>query len=78
MAISFFQLGRKKVPNWSTLTDNALITYYLEGYEDAFTELYGRYKLKLYGFLNNHILSTTLDVDEIFEETWWWFINYME
>ena len=70
MAISFFQLGRKKVPNWSTLTDNALITYYLEGYEDAFTELYGRYKLKLYGFLNNHILSTTLDVDEIFEETW--------
>jgi RNA polymerase sigma-70 factor (ECF subfamily) len=71
MAISFFQFGHnKKVPDWSTLSDNALITSYLSGNEEAFTELYGRYKLKLYGFLNNHIQSTSLDVDEIFEETW--------
>ena len=70
MAISFFQFGRKEVPNWSTLNDNTLINFYLKGSEEAFTELYGRYKLKLYGFLNNHISSTSLDVDEIFEETW--------
>lgn len=52
------------------VSDAELIRNYLKGEQSSFEELYFRYRLSLYGYLNNLMHSSSLDVDDIFEETW--------
>ena len=50
--------------------DGELIAAFAHGDEQAFGQLYERYKRQLYGFLNHLIVDNPSEVDEVFEETW--------
>ena len=53
-----------------TTPDILLIKAYLKGKNQAFDILYYRYRKQLYGYLNNLLRGSSIDVDDIFEETW--------
>ena len=57
------------------ISDNALISAYLNGDEQAFETLYYRYRKQLYGYLQNLLSGSGIDADDIFEETWLKVIN---
>ena len=50
--------------------DMILIQSYLNGDGSAFEELYYRYNKQLYGYLYNLVKGSSMDLDDIFEETW--------
>ena len=51
-------------------SDMDLIISFSRGDENAFRELYNRYKKLLYGYLNNMIPGNPCEADEVFAETW--------
>ena len=53
-----------------TSGDTELISAYIRGDERAFEILYHRYKRQLYGYLNNLQRGSSIDPDDVFEETW--------
>lgn len=53
-----------------TTPDIFLIKAYLKGNSKAFDILYYRYRKQLYGYLHNLLRGSSIDVDDIFEETW--------
>ena len=53
-----------------TVSDTHLIKAYLNGDGQAFETLYFRYRQQLYGYLSNLLRSSSIDPDDIFEETW--------
>jgi len=52
------------------LSDNQLIKKYLKGDDRAFDELYGRYRLQLYSYLNRLAPGKSQLVDDLFQKTW--------
>ena len=52
------------------MTDNQLIKKYLKGDDDAFDELYNRYRLQLYAYLNRLAPGKSQLVDDLFQKTW--------
>ena len=53
-----------------TSGDTELISAYIRGDGRAFEILYHRYKRQLYGYLNNLLRGSSVDPDDVFEETW--------
>ena len=53
-----------------TTTDTLLIRAYLKGDSKAFEVLYYRYRKQLYGYLHNLLRGSSIEPDDIFEETW--------
>jgi len=53
-----------------TSGDAELICAYLRGDGRAFEILYHRYKRQFYGYLNNLLRGSSIDPDDVFEETW--------
>jgi RNA polymerase sigma-70 factor, ECF subfamily len=51
-------------------TDKQLIDAYLRGDQDAFTELYERYRRPLFRYLNQMMPGQTATVDDLFQKTW--------
>jgi len=51
-------------------TDKQLIAAYRRGDEEAFTELYQRYRRPLYQYLNQMLPGQTATVDDLFQRTW--------
>ena len=50
--------------------DSVLISGYLSGKDEAFTELYGRYKSLLYNYLNRLLNGDRSRADDLFQQTW--------
>jgi len=50
--------------------DKELIESYLKDNNEAFKELYNRYKNALYGYLNKMLPSQHAVIDDIFQKTW--------
>jgi RNA polymerase sigma-70 factor (ECF subfamily) len=53
-----------------TFSDAELLRFFCEGDEKAFEELYSRYRLPLFGYLNRLCANNAAETDEVFEETW--------
>ena len=53
-----------------TTDDLKLIRRCLAGDQDAFPELYGRYRLQLYSYLGKMLPGDTHLVDDLFQQTW--------
>ena len=53
-----------------TSGDTELINAYIHGDDRAFEILYLRYKRQFYGYLNNLLRGSSIDPDDVFEETW--------
>ena len=52
------------------MTDNQLIKRYLKGDDQAFDELYNRYRLQLFSYLNRLAPGKSQLVDDLFQKTW--------
>jgi len=52
------------------MTDNQLIKRYLKGDDRAFDELYNRYRLQLFSYLNRLASGKSQLVDDLFQKTW--------
>ena len=53
-----------------TVPDHELIARYLAGEETAFEQLYHRYRLPLYAFLNGLVAGRRAVADDLFQQTW--------
>ena len=51
-------------------SDKKLINKYLKGNQEAFEMLYGRYKNKLYSYLNNLVPGQPHLADDFYQQTW--------
>jgi RNA polymerase sigma-70 factor (ECF subfamily) len=51
-------------------TDSELITHCRQGDTQAFDELYRRYRLPLYSYLNRLVPGRSHAVDDLFQQTW--------
>lgn len=51
-------------------SDEALMQAYAAGDADAFAELYGRYRLRLYGYLKRKLGRDAGRADELFQDCW--------
>lgn len=51
-------------------TDFELIQLYIQGSSRAFEVLYGRYRNKLYAFINYALSSASSEVDDVFQQVW--------
>jgi RNA polymerase sigma-70 factor (ECF subfamily) len=60
------------------LSDHELIRAYLDGEQDQFEVLYGRYKRPLYGYLNKMMPGQTATVDDVFQKAWLKVIQNLE
>lgn len=58
------------VPMTDMITDRALIDAHLDGNEAAFAELYERYRLPLYSYLNRMAAGRTALADDLYQQTW--------
>ncbi len=56
--------------NIKTLSDDELITAYLQGDDNAFEGLYERYKRQLYSYLNRLLGGQHALIDDVFQQTW--------
>ncbi len=56
--------------NMKTLSDDELITAYLQGDDNAFDGLYERYKRQLYSYLNRLFGGQHAQIDDVFQQTW--------
>ena len=52
------------------MTDEKLIKKYLHGDEQAFNELYQRYRKPVYAYLNNMLHNRRDIVEDVFQQTW--------
>ena len=52
------------------MSDNQLIKRYLKGDDRAFDELYNRYRLQLFSYLNRLVPGKSQLVDDLFQKTW--------
>ncbi len=59
-------------------TDAQLISAYLDGDERAFEQLYSRYRLQLYSYLNRLVAGRPDVVDDLFQQTWMKGIDNLE
>lgn len=51
-------------------TDDSLIKRCLEGSNEAFDQLYARYRLPLYSYLHKLLANRNQEVDDFFQKTW--------
>lgn len=65
-----FWQPRKTCADDSGNSDGELIRDYLAGDLTAFEQLYRRYRLPLYGFLNRRFAGRESMVDDIFQQSW--------
>ncbi len=56
--------------NDRAVSDAQLIEEWRNGDENAFTELYQRYRLQLYSYLGKMVMGNTALVDDLFQQTW--------
>ena len=63
-------MARRPVMHEGTVPDHELIARYLDGEAPAFEELYRRYRLPLYAFLNELVAGRRAVADDLFQQTW--------
>jgi RNA polymerase sigma-70 factor, ECF subfamily len=63
-------MNRRQAMTEGAVADHELIYDYLGGKEASFEQLYRRYRLPLYGFINGLVPGRRAVADDLFQQTW--------